>query len=211
MTGFHEVRFPFPLARGAAGGPERRTDIVTLGSGREERNSPWAHSRRRWNAGPGVKTLADLETLIAFFEARRGQLYGFRFRDPVDWKSCALAATPGPLDQPLGTGDGETTEFQLVKSYASGGEAYDRPIVKPVADSVRVAADGSELVAGTDFTADPETGIVTFTSVPDEGAVLTAGYEFDVPVRFDVPQLAISLDAFGAGDAPDVPVVELKL
>jgi len=211
MTGFHEVRFPFPLARGATGGPERRTDIVTLGSGREERNTPWAHSRRRWNAGPGVKTLADLETLIAFFEARRGQLYGFRFRDPVDWKSCALAASPGPLDQPLGAGDGLTTEFQLTKRYGSGGEAYDRPIEKPVADSVRVAADGSELVAGSDFDADAGTGVVTFATPPADGAILTAGYEFDVPVRFDVAQLAISLDAFGAGDAPDVPVVELRL
>lgn len=209
MTGFHDIRFPFSLALGAAGGPERRTDIVTLGSGREERNSPWTHSRRRWNAGPGVRTLTDLETLIAFFEARHGQLYGFRFRDPLDWLSCSLGSDISPLDQPLGTGDGVTAEFQLIKRYQSGDEHYDRPITRPVGGTVRVAADGLE-IDPEDFTVDTGTGVVSFTAPPSPGAVLTAGYVFDCPARFDTSHLAISLDAFGAGEAPDIPVVELK-
>tara|TARA_R110002073_G_scaffold127113_1_gene272313 strand:+ start:2698 stop:3333 length:636 start_codon:yes stop_codon:yes gene_type:complete len=210
MTNFHEVRFPFSLALGARGGPQRRTDIVTLGSGREERNSPWAHSRRRWNAGPGVRTLDDLDTLIAFFEARHGQLYGFRFSDPLDHKSCPPTALISALDQPLGTGDGERTEFQLIKRYESGAQSYERPIAKPVGGSVRVAIDDVAQVEDTDFTVDTTTGMVAFAVAPGTGAVLTAGFEFDCPARFDADQLAISLDAFGAGDVPDIPIIEVK-
>ncbi|GJL97502.1 MAG: glycoside hydrolase family 24 [Hyphobacterium sp.] len=205
---FHEISFPFSVALGASGGPVRRTEIVALASGREERNSPWAQSRRRWNAAPGVKSRDDLATLIAFFEARRGQLYGFRFRDPVDHASCAPVTS---LDQALGIGDGATAEFQLVKRYGDAGSAYDRVIDKPVADSVRIAIDGAELVLGTDFGVDPETGKVVFTTPPADGAALTAGFRFDVPVRFDTDQLNISLDAFEAGDIPDLPIVEIRL
>lgn len=209
MSGFHDVSFPFSVALGARGGPVRRTEIVTLGSGREERNSPHAHSRRRWNAGPGVKTLDDLHTLTAFFEARRGRLHGFRFRDPLDHKSCAPSASVSPIDQALGTGDGVTTEYSLAKQYGSGGESYSRPITKPVAGSVRIAVDGVELDV-PDFAVDPGTGIVSLLAAPGSGAAVTAGYFFDCPVRFDTDALDISLDAFGAGEAADVPLIELR-
>lgn len=207
-TQFHEVSFPFSVALGASGGPMRRTEIVALASGREERNSPWAQSRRRWNAAPGVKSRADVSTLIAFFEARRGQLYGFRFRDPVDHASGEPVT---PQDQPLGTGDAATAEFQLIKRYADAGSVYDRVIQKPVAGSVRLAVDGLEMTDGADFSVDMETGKVIFTTPPDQGAELTAGFRFDVPVRFDTDQLNISLDAVDAGDIPDLPIVEIRL
>ena len=211
MSAFHEIQFPFSVSLGARGGPQRRTEIVTLGSGREERNTPWAHSRRRWNAGPGVKTLDDLHTLIAFFEARYGQLYGFRFRDPLDFKSCPPSASISATDQPLGTGDGVRTDFPLIKRYVSGDQSVDRFITKPVAGSIRIAIDGEEQSMGEDVMVDDTTGIVSFAIAPPGGAVLSAGYAFDCPARFDVDQLAISLDAFGAGDVPDIPVIELKL
>lgn len=210
MSGFHEVSFPFSVALGARGGPVRRTEIVTLGSGREERNTPHAHSRRRWNAGPGVKTLDDLHTLTAFFEARRGRLHGFRFRDPLDHKSCAPSANVTATDQLLGTGDSATTEYSLVKHCAGGGEDYTRPIVKPVAGSVRVAVDGVELDP-EDFAVDPATGLVSLVTPPASGLAVTAGFEFDCPVRFDTDALDISLDAFGAGEAAEVPLIELRL
>lgn len=203
----HDVLFPFSVALGARGGPERRTDIVTLGSGREERNTPWAHSRRRWNAAPGIRTLADVAALTAFFEARRGRLYGFRFRDPVDHASGEPVS---PADQPLGTGDGDTRVFQLIKRYADDGSAYDRLITRPVSGSVRIAADGLELTAGTEFTVDVETGEVTFADAPEAGIALTAGFEFDVPVRFDTDRLDISLDAFEAGEIADLPILEIR-
>ena len=207
MSDFHNIRFPFAVAIGAVGGPQRRTEIVTLISGREERNSPWADSLRRWDAGPGVKSLDDLNTLIAFFEARRGRLHGFRFRDPIDNRSCAPSAVPSMLDQLIGTGDGVTTAFQLVKTYASGAESWARTIAKPVEGTVVVAVDGVEAAVSVDHT----TGQVSFAAPPADGAAITAGFAFDCPVRLDTDQLDIALDAVGAGEAPSVPLVELKL
>ncbi|WP_421863749.1 phage distal tail protein, Rcc01695 family [Parvibaculum sp.] len=208
---FHEVRFPLSVALGASGGPERRTEIVTLGSGREERNSPWAMSRRRYNAGLGLRKLDDIHEVISFFEARHGRLHGFRWHDRGDWKSVAPQASVTPLDQTLGTGDGERTAFQLVKSYVSGEASYMREIAKPVAGSLRIALGGAAMEEGEDFTADYATGIVSFAVAPGEGVAVTAGYEFDVPVRFDTDFLDISLAAFEAGSVPDVPVIEIRV
>ncbi|HWP16021.1 MAG TPA: DUF2460 domain-containing protein, partial [Xanthobacteraceae bacterium] len=111
MPGFHEILFPLDIALKSAGGPERKTEIVALGSGREERNARWAHSRRRYDAGYGVKTLDALSQVVTFFEERRGQLYGFRWRDRLDHSSAAPGASVTPLDQAIGTGDGVQTEF----------------------------------------------------------------------------------------------------
>lgn len=209
LQGFHEISFPFSVARGARGGPVRRTDVVTLASGAESRNARWARSRRRYDAGLGVRSLDDLHAVIAFFEERRGRLTGFRLHDRVDCRSGPPGATPGPGDQPLGTGDGETLVFQLTKTYGGAHAPYTRPIVKPVAGSVRVARDGDELVPGVDFVADATTGQVAFLTAPPEGSVLTAGYAFDVPVRFDTDSLDIDLSAFEAGAVPNVPMVEI--
>jgi len=209
MTAFHDIQFPLSVALGAVGGPERRTEIVTLANGREERNSPWAGSRRRWNAGVGVRSLDDLQLLLNFFEARRGRLHGFRWRDPIDWKSSAPSQLVAPEDQPLGVGDDNATDFALVKRYASGAEYVDRAITKPTVGSVRVAINSVEKSLGAAFTFNALTGVVTFLSPPADGAVLTAGFEFDTPARFDTDRLDISLDTFGSGDVPNIPVIEI--
>ena len=206
---FHEARFPADLSFGAVGGPERRTEIVALANGHEERNSPWAGSRRRWDAGLGMRSLDDLHALVAFFEARRGQLYGFRWKDWSDFRSCAPSAVPGPGDQEIAVGDGERTAFDLVKRYGDGGGSYVRPIRKPVAGTVRLAADGTELAEGIDWFCEVETGTVRLNVAPAPGVRLTAGFEFDVPVRFDTDRLSISLATFEAGQAPEVPVIEV--
>ncbi len=206
---FHEVLFPIDIALNSEGGPMRKTDIVALASGHEERNSPWAGSRRVFNAGYGVKSVADIEDVIAFFEARHGRLHGFRFRDPFDFKSCRLAQAPARDDQLLGTGDGSQTVFPLVKRYASGGVSYARAIKKPVAGTVRVAVDGAERVEGVDFTVDETTGAVTFTSAPAPGLGVAAGFEFHTPVRFDTDELRVNLAAFEAGDIPSIPLIEV--
>ena len=160
---FHEIRFPLDISLGSRGGPRRRTDIVTLASGREQRNARWAHSLRRYDAGLGVRTLDALAAVIAFFEERRGRLYGFRFRDRADALSCAPSQTPGPADQRIGTGDGATLAFQLVKTYGAAHAPYERIIAKPVAGSVRVAVGGVEQ-GPTAFACDPATGLVTFAA-----------------------------------------------
>jgi len=206
---FHEVRFPLDVALGSRGGPVRRTDIVTLASGREHRNSRWASSRRRYDAGLGVRTVDALHAVIAFFEERRGRLYGFRFRDRTDWRSGPPSREPTPLDQRIGTGDGAAKAFQLVKTYGSSFAPYMRSIAKPVGGSVRVAIDGIEQEVGFAFTCDPATGLVTFTEPPPVGAAITAGFAFDVPVRFDTDELDIDLSTFEAGGIPQIPLIEI--
>lgn len=201
LAQFHEVSLPMPLALAASGGPERRVEVVPLANGGEARNAVWTGSRRRWEIGSTLTRLETLQGLIAFFEARGGRLHGFRFRDRLDDRSGAPGAEVSPLDQVIGTGDGAAVSFALVKAYGD----WVRRIWKPVAGSVRVAVDGAEVAASCNFA----TGIVTLEEVPAEGAVVTAGYLFDCPVRFDLDRLDINLEAFGAGRAIRVPLVEL--
>jgi uncharacterized protein (TIGR02217 family) len=211
MPAFHEVRFPVEIAIRSRGGPERRTEIVTLASGREERNSRWANARRRYDAGYGVRSLADLSAVIAFFEERRGRLYGFRFKDRTDCRSSVTGAPPQAGDQVLGTGDGVRRDFPLIKTYGAAFAPYQRPITKPIAGSVLVKVGAVLAVAGTDYDVDATTGLVTFRvgKAPALGAAVTAGFEFDVPVRFDTDRLEINLAAFNAGDIPAIPLIEI--
>ncbi len=207
---FHEVRFPAPLSVGSSGGPERRTEIVELRNGFEERNSPWAHSRRRYDAGLGVRSLDDLAEVIDFFEARRGQLYGFRWKDWTDFRSCKPSETPGPFDQTIGIGEGTRREFQLVKRYGAGDAGYLRPISKPVEGSVRVGRGNVEL-GPEHYSIDHAKGLAIFEAAPAAGVAITAGFEFDVPVRFDADRIATSLTGFAAGEIPSIPVVEVRV
>ena len=210
---FHDIRFPTAISLGASGGPEWRTDIVVLGSGHEERNQRWADSRRRYEAGYGVKSLDDLQAVIAFFEERRGRLHGFRWKDHADYKSCAFTAAPTAEDQSIGTGDDATAEFQLVKHYGASFAPWSREITKPVLGTVKVAVGGVLQIEGADYFLDYGTGIVTFDSgsIPGMATALTAGFEFDVPVRFDTDRLEINLQGFGHGSIPNVPVVEIRV
>jgi uncharacterized protein (TIGR02217 family) len=194
---FHTVRFPLDVALGARGGPERATDIVTLASGREERNSRWLHSRRRYNAGYGVKSRADMQAVLAFFEERRGRFHSFLWRDGLDFSAT---------DEAIGTGDGETVAFQLTKTYGASFDPYVRPITKPVADSVAVKVDGVPATVEVDGL----TGIMTFAVAPEEGAAITASFAFDVPLRFDTDRLDIELSSFDAAHAPAIPLIEVR-
>ncbi|PWJ17579.1 DUF2460 domain-containing protein [Jannaschia seohaensis] len=205
---FHEVRFPDNISRGARGGPERRTQIVELASGDEERNASWANSRRRYDVAYGIRRADDLAAVVAFFEARNGRLHGFRFKDWADHKSCLPSQTPAPTDQLIGTGDGATTAFQLVKRYASGTQTWTRTITKPVAGTVRIALDGAEQLGG--WTVDTTTGLVNFDSAPAAGVVISAGFAFDVPVRFDTDALDVTLDLERLGSITSIPLLEIR-
>jgi uncharacterized protein (TIGR02217 family) len=210
---FHEIRFPSAISRGATGGPERRTEIVALGSGHEQRNSRWAHSRRRYNAGYGVRNIDDIHAVLSFFEERRGRLHGFRWKDHADFRSCPPLMTPTPLDQEIAIADGIAAEFQLVKTYGSGEARYRRFIRKPVEGTVLLAVDGTLQAENLQYRLDITTGIITFLEghVPAALAVVTAGFEFDAPVRFDSDYLEISLTGFTSGSIPEIPIVELRL
>lgn len=212
LASFHDVLFPVAVSFGATGGPERRNEIVSLTSGREKRNARFSQSRHHYDAGTGLRSLDDLQDVVAFFEARRGSLHAFRFRDPFDMKSCRPGETPSAQDQTLGAGDGTTARFALVKVYGTGDDAYRRLIGKPVAGTLRVAVDG-EAVAAPDFSFDDASGEIVFapSAIPGAGQAVTAGYEFDVPVRFDTERLSISLKAFKAGQIPSIPLIEVQL
>jgi uncharacterized protein (TIGR02217 family) len=205
---FHEVRFPDDISRGARGGPERRTQIVELSSGVEERNASWSDSRRRFDVAYGVRRADDLSAVVSFFEARNGRLYGFRFKDWADYKSCRPSQTPSASDQLVGLGDAAQTEFQLQKLYTSGPQSWARAVEKPVAGSVLVALDSVEQASG--WTIDATTGLIRFDVAPPAGIAVMAGYEFDVPVRFDSDALDVTLSFERLGSITTIALVEIR-
>ena len=196
-----EMLFPLSVSLGSRGGPVRRTRVVRLASGREVRNAQWRGSLRRWEAGFGVRCAADVEAVVAFFEACGGRAGTFRWRDPLDHSSGRVGEPPQPTDQRIGTGDGQTTDYHLVKTYGTQARA----ITRPVDGSVVVAVDGAEVAAS----ADPTTGLVTLAAPPAPGAIVTAGYLFDVPARFDTDELMIGVEP-GGGEVPEIPIQEVR-
>ena len=205
---FHEIRFPDNISRGARGGPERRTQVVELASGDEERNASWANSRRRYDVAYGIRRADDLAAVVAFFEARNARLYGFRYKDWADYKSSLPSQATTPTDQQIGTGTGSLQTFQLAKRYISGAQSWTRTIAKPVAGAVRVALGMVEQMSG--WTLDATTGVVTFTTAPGNGAIVRAGFEFDVPVRFDTDILDVTLDIERLGSITSIPLLEIR-
>lgn len=207
MEGFHDVGFPLAVGFDAVGGPEFATQVAELVSGHEQRNMMWAEGRLRYDAGLGVRSESDLAGLLAFFRARRGQAFAFRFRDPMDWKSSALSDEISSTDQLLGLGDGQTTHFQLVKRYGMPGMEEVRRITRPDPATVEIAINGGRLAAGWGL---EEGGIVRFDTPPLEGAEIRAGYAFDVPVRFAIDRLDISVSGVRSGDIPSIPLIEVR-
>lgn len=206
---FHEVRFPTDIAFGSRGGPKRKTVIAVSGSGYEHRNAQWADSKREYNAGYGIKNIDDIHTVVEFFEERRGMLHGFRWKDKFDFKSCPPKQTPAFDDVEIGTGDGSETQFQLKKIYGSVYSPYSRDITKPVSGTVLIGVNGSSV--GSGWSVNLTTGVITFDSPPTNGHAITAGFQFDVPVRFNTDYLEIDLAGFEAGNIPDVPIVEIRV
>ena len=206
---FHEVRFPDNISRGARGGPERRTQIVELASGAEERNASWANSRRRYDVAYGIRRADDLAAVVSFFEARNGRLHGFRFKDLADFKSCLPSQAPSATNQPIGTGNGAATLYQLTKRYTSGAQSWMRAITKPVAGTVTIALNGTPQASG--WSVSTTTGLITFATAPAAGVAITAGFEFDVPVRFDTDVLDVTLDLERLGSITSIPLIELRL
>ncbi|HEY0113523.1 MAG TPA: DUF2460 domain-containing protein [Allosphingosinicella sp.] len=203
MEAFEDVRFPIALGQEASVEPAFSTAIVTTAAGVEQRNSDWADARLRFDAGPGVRGEEELKVLIAFFRARRGAAIGFRLEDPFDHSSNGMTGEVGAADQLLGIGDGARTEFPLVKSYGS----QRRRITRPQAGSVRVSVSGTEWLSGWTL---ESLGLVRLDVAPAEGAEVKAGFRFDVPVRFAEDRLSVSRATYEAGEAPSVPLIEVR-
>jgi uncharacterized protein (TIGR02217 family) len=200
---FDDIRFPIALGQEVRVEAAFSTAIVTTASGAEQRNADWADARLRYDAGPGVRGEDDLHTLLSFFRARRGAAVGFRLEDPVDNSSSGMIGDPGAGDQEIGIGDGQTSDYPLVKRYGD----QVRRIARPVNGSVRVSVDGVERVSGWTLA---DKGIVSFDLPPGEGAAIRAGFRFDVPVRFAEDRLSLSRTTFAAGEIPSVPLIELR-
>lgn len=204
VTPFDDILFPIEIGQSASVAPGFSTNVVTSASGFEARNANWAQARTRFDAGPGIRGEAELQTLLSFFRARRGPAVGFRFRDPYDHSSAEMNGDPMPFDQQIGTGDGVTVSFALAKNYG-GGEL--RRITRPVAGTVRIGVAGVEAVGG--WTLDGK-GLVRFASPPASGATITAGFLFDTPVRFAEDRVEVNRATFAAGEAPSVPLIEVR-
>lgn len=210
MTTFIESpRFPDDISYGSRGGPAWRTTVIETDSGAEARNQLWAYPRHEYDVAYGVTSLAKLEALLAFFHVVAGRAIGFRFKDWLDFKSCAVSASTSATDCLLGTGNGSQTQFQLVKVYSAGSYSRARKILKPVSGTVKAAVNGVEKTAGSDFTVNTATGVITFAVAPPSGHSVTAGFEFDVPVRFDTDRLSVNIEDYSSG-AAQVPLIELK-
>lgn len=206
VQAFDAVDFPLAIGREAMVVTEFSTQIIASPSGHEQRASEWAEARMRYDAGPGVRSEADVRTLADFFRARRGAARGFRFRDPFDASSAADGAMPGANDQLLGIGDGRRRQFALVKQYGDGDAVQMRVIRLPVADSVRASLDGVE-TAGFSVTG---AGELLFDAAPAPGAMVRAGFLFDVAVRFAEDRLEVSRATFLAGEIANVPLIEVR-
>src|SRR5512134_1456897 len=200
MAAFHEVRFPPEISYGASGGPGYLTTVVATASGHEHRNANWGAARGRWDVASGLRDRAHVAVLIAFFRARKGRAYGFRFKDWTDYQGLA---------QVLGTGNGSLKTFQLVKNYSSGGVIEARTIAKPIASTVKIYRNG--VLATSGVSTDSTTGLVTFTTAPASGVIVTADFEFDVPVRFDTDQMDVTIETYNLGTWGQVPIVEIRV
>lgn len=201
--GFHDVQFPDDIAYGTRGGPGFKTDIVEVDSGAEERIARWSHARRRYDVAYGVRRHDQLSTLIDFYHAREGAANGFRFKDYSDFTTASNhRGAHTATDEVLGTGDGTTVAFQIVKRYSSGFQTYVRTIEKPVFGTTLVALDGTPQASG--WTVDTTTGVITFAVAPALNVQVTAGCEFDVPVRFEASTddwLSIDYEDYSFGNA----------
>jgi len=213
MAFLETPRFPDDISYGSQGGPGYNTSMIVIKSGHESRNVNWSIARHEYDAAYGVQTMDNLEELIEYFHAVAGMGYGFRFKDWSDFKSCNTGSTPNFMDQVIGTGDAVEADFQLDKIYTKGAFSRTRVISKPVANTVLISINGLQKLEGDGtypWSVDTATGIVTFSSsVPPDGEVVRAGYEFDVPCRFDTDKLSVNYEFYQAGSA-NVPLVEIR-
>lgn len=195
---FHNVRLPEHIESGARGGPAFKTSVIILSSGAEQRNEEWTRARGQWDISYAIQTAADYRAVLAFFYARRGRLFGFRFKDYSDYKGT---------QEELGTGNGTNRVFPLVKNYTDMGGTYVRQITRPIANTVKVYVAGVSVPFSLSAT-----GVVTINSgsTPQAGQKVTADFQFDVPVRFDMDEMSVALTWEDAGDIPDINLVELK-
>lgn len=203
---FDEEQFPTDISRGATARQRRVVDVVTLRSGHEQRNTIWANSRRTYDVALGLRDLEDIYAVMEFWEARRGRLRGFRFKDWADFTSTNPTTTPSNVDQAMASLT--STTYQLQKVYSAASNPWTRTINKPVEGTVIVRDDIGPMVEGTDYIVEYDTGLIYFGFAPSNP---TAGFEYDVPVRFEAEDLEVNVALFDVGSVPAVNMVEVRI
>jgi len=197
---FYEIQLPTNIGVGSRGGPEFTTSIIVLGSGYEQRNIEWETARARYEIGTDKRTKSEIDIIRDFFYICKGKAYGFRFKDWDDYQGTG---------EILGTGDNIEKDFQLIKTYTYGIYSYVRTINKPVAATTVIYID--DVAQGSGWTINTVTGLVSFTAAPGVGKVVSADFEFDVPVRFDIDWLPPSFESPGVSLVESIPLVEVRL
>lgn len=192
-------RFDDRISYGSGGGAEFKTFVFESDSGIEGRVAGWDTVRSKWNLAKNLRDNSDMQTVRAFFYNAIGKARGFRFKDHSDYVGT---------DQALGIGDGVTTVFKLRKLYTDGLNTYTKRIFKPVVGTTVVKKDG---VTTGFVTINTTIGTVTFLTAPTLGQVLTASFEFDVPVRFDTDELMITQELHDLQSWASIPIVEILL
>lgn len=218
MSGFADVYLPDNIRSYPwRSSPRTSTTIVTSASGAEQRNQNWIHPLRSFSAPDAVRCYDTVQDLQDHFFVMGGPATSFPMRDPLDFASRRLAAPnlakdPTMTDQNLGHGDGVNRFFQLQKTITRGGLTYVRKIELPIVDSCLFALDGLPIdtpnptLAGGPYTVDVDRngGLITFDHAPGAHMVVSAGYFFDVPVRFEADDSldrliqAFELDGFAS-------------
>lgn len=175
--GFLAERFPEQVSRSMVGGPTYSVIVAMLPNGREQRNINRSLPQHQFTVGQGLKIDEDWREGDRFFRKARGKAHAFRFKD---WSDYQLATTASQLTQIT------TTTFQLAKLYGTDEPSFQevRKLTRIVSGTLQVFLDGVLQTSPTNYTANIDTGVVTFASAPG-AAVRTATCEFDVPCRFD--------------------------
>ena len=194
---FLEIRFPDSISFNSSTILEFNTTIITSKNGKEYRNVNWNNNKMKFNIVNGIKTKTELNEVIKFFRNVKGKAYGFRFKDWTDFSA---------INQQIGIGDGETKEFQLIKTYTINGNTYTRKIKKPVISTIKVFLDGIET---NDFSIDLTNGLISFEVAPSDTTIITANFEFDVPVRFNNDLLEVSLNSLSSGKINNLELIEI--
>lgn len=204
-TTFLETQFPTSISYGARGGACFSTDITTSFSGYEQRNINWNRSRAKYNISLSNKTKEEIKEVINFFYNVYGKAIGFRFKDWLDYKS-----DPNEL---IANCNGTQRIFPLIKTYSifNTNKTYTKLITKPVKTTVQLYLDNLEQFEDETYTLDYTTGLITFDTIPSSGSILTANFEFDIPVRFDTDELIISSDDLNCNSWSSINLVELRV
>jgi uncharacterized protein (TIGR02217 family) len=197
MQNFSEERFPTDISYGMSGGPKFNTDIITTNTGSEYRNLNSLYARNKYNVATGIKTKEQLVHLLTFFRAMRGRAVAFRFKDWLDFRA---------INQTIAVADGKTQEFQLIKIYQIGEFSEKRRITKPVANLSTIYLENKITTNGH---INPLNGILSFRYPPQKGTIISADFEFDVPVRFDTDYISAAIENYGVHSILDIPLIEV--